>query len=105
MRDGNLHEYKGDRISIGAFAEEKEFTQQIIPYQKGDTIYLFTDGFPDQIGGAERRKFYYNPFKELIQKISFQPMQQQNQMLKNALADWRGTRDQTDDVLIIGIKL
>ena len=105
LRDGNLHEYKGDRISIGAFAEEKGFTQQIIPYQKGDTIYLFTDGFPDQIGGTERRKFYYNPFKELIQKVSFQPMQQQNQMLKNALVDWRGKRDQTDDILIIGIKL
>ena len=107
VRKGELLEYKGDRFSLGTLytGAEKEFTTHQVFYQKDDILYLFTDGYPDQIGGVERKKYYYGPFKELLIKGAGLSMQQQKAYLESTLHAWKGTRDQTDDVLIMGIRL
>ena len=68
-------------------------------------MYLITDGFPDQFGGPEGRKFMYKPFKKLLLSLKDHPMEEQHKMVKNSFSDWLGTGDQIDDVCIIGIKI
>jgi serine phosphatase RsbU (regulator of sigma subunit) len=73
--------------------------------KKGDMIYLFTDGFPDQIGGAKRKKFYYPPFKELLIANSTNDMKTQRAQLDAAHTQWLCEKyDQTDDILVMGIR-
>jgi serine phosphatase RsbU (regulator of sigma subunit) len=68
-------------------------------------IYLFTDGFPDQIGCPNRKKFYYSPFKELLLQISVMDAETQKLKLNEVHLGWMGgTMDQTDDILILGIR-
>ena len=107
ISNGELSEYKGDKFSIGTLytGPEKEFTKHRIFYKEGDCIYLFTDGFVDQIGGPDRKKFYYAPFKELLSKNSFLKPEEQKIKYESALLAWKGERDQTDDVLLIGVEL
>ena len=68
-------------------------------------IYLFTDGFPDQIGGPQRKKFYYPPFRELLKSLSPLSLETQRQQLDQAHVNWLDGRfEQTDDILIMGIR-
>ena len=84
---------------------EKEFTTQQLFYQQGDTFYLFTDGYVDQIGGRDRKKYYYAPFKKTLLEIAQESMPQQKQLLEKEFLKWKGERDQTDDILILGFRL
>ena len=106
-RNGELLEYKGDKYSLGTLytGPEKEFNEHQIFYQSGDRLFLFSDGFPDQIGGKDRKKFFYQPFKEAILSSSGMHPNAQKQELERILNDWKGNRDQTDDVLVIGVQL
>jgi len=81
------------------------FQNTIIPIEKGDVFYLFSDGYPDQIGGPNRKKFYYKPFKELLLSVHHLSMEEQRDILDQTITDWRGERDQTDDILVIGIRI
>jgi serine phosphatase RsbU (regulator of sigma subunit)/Tfp pilus assembly protein PilF len=106
VRNKQLTELKADKKAIGTFSKEssRSFTQQTFQLKKGDTIYLYTDGFPDQIGGPQRKKFYYQPFKDLLTSISELDMQTQKEKLDAAHIQWLGEKpDQTDDILIMGI--
>ncbi len=108
IRKGELHEVKADKSAIGTFGRDGEnitFTNTVIPIEKGDIFYLFSDGYPDQIGGPNRKKFYYKPFKELLVSIHHLAMEEQKDILDKTITDWRGDRDQTDDILVIGIKI
>ncbi|HRG38913.1 MAG TPA: tetratricopeptide repeat protein [Bacteroidia bacterium] len=107
IRDNTLIEVKADKISVGYFkeGEEIEFNNHIIPIEKGDVFYLFSDGFPDQIGGPKRKKFYYPPFKELLISIHKMGMLDQKNFLDKTITSWRGERDQTDDILVVGIRI
>jgi len=105
IRNNNLEEYKGDRIHIGANRRfEKKFTQVHIPIQKGDVIYLFSDGFVDQKGGSKNKKFYYGPFRDLLLSIHTHPMNKQHEILSNEMINWKGSNEQLDDMLIWGIR-
>ncbi len=107
IRNSELIELKADKIGIGSASRQKNgsFTNQHIELQKGDMIYLFTDGFPDQIGGPNRKKFYYPPFKELLISISQLPPEIQRNKLNDSHVQWLGEKyDQTDDILIMGIR-
>ncbi|HSH64533.1 MAG TPA: tetratricopeptide repeat protein, partial [Bacteroidia bacterium] len=106
VRKNELIELKADKMGIGGNKQtNRTFTNQITEIQTGDMIYLFTDGFPDQIGGPNRKKFYYQPFKELLVSISSLEMKQQQIRLNDAHSKWMGDRmDQTDDILIMGIR-
>jgi serine phosphatase RsbU (regulator of sigma subunit) len=105
VRAGELIELKADKMGIGANKQpDKFFSNQIFELQKKDMIYLFTDGFPDQIGGPKRKKFFYPPFKELLKTISFLEPELQRTKLEDTHMQWLGKMDQTDDILIMGIR-
>ncbi|MCX7729497.1 MAG: serine/threonine-protein phosphatase, partial [Bacteroidia bacterium] len=81
-----------------------------IVLQKGDTIYLFSDGYADQFGGKKHKddkekKFTKKRFKELLKEISTMPINEQKQELLKRHLEWRGDTEQTDDICILGIKV
>jgi serine phosphatase RsbU (regulator of sigma subunit) len=106
VRKGTLIEVRGDKMPIGiAPIEEKSFTNHILDIRKNDVIYIFSDGFADQFGGPEDRKFRYKPFKELLVKIHKQNMAKQKTILAKKFHRWKGDLEQIDDILIIGFKI
>jgi sigma-B regulation protein RsbU (phosphoserine phosphatase) len=106
VRDNELTEYKGDYMPVGIYEkEDQSFTNTEIFFKKGDIIYLFTDGYIDQFGGNERKKFMVENFKKLLINIHNKPLQEQKIALEKNYEEWRGENDQVDDILILGIKL
>jgi serine phosphatase RsbU (regulator of sigma subunit) len=104
VRDKELIELKADKMGIGT-PHTGTFIKKAMELKKGDMIYLFTDGFPDQIGGPNRKKFYYPPFKELLVATSTNDMKTQREQLDVAHEQWLCEKyDQTDDILVMGIK-
>ncbi len=104
-KEAKLHEYKGDRQPIGFHWEEKEFTTHRIPLQRRDTVYLFTDGYIDQFGGEQRKKFKSHRFKELLLSVHKESMENQKKRLEEALDNWRDDIEQIDDICVIGIRI
>lgn len=107
IRDQNIMIYKGDKIPIGKSQahDNQLFTKEKIQLQKGDTLYLFSDGFADQKGGPEKKKMMYSRFRELLLNYHQLPMDTQKHKLENALLDWRRDLEQTDDVCVIGLRI
>lgn len=107
VRENELVEIKADKMTIGFDNKENSilYKNQTWDLQKGDMIYLFTDGFPDQIGGPRRKKFYYAPFRQLLRSISTMKAQIQRQKMDEAHLKWMdGRYEQTDDILVMGIR-
>ena len=100
-------EIKPDKYSIGGAQSETErkFTNHKISLSKGDAVYIFSDGYADQFGGEEGKKFMSRKFKELLMANYKLPMLQQETVLVSAMETWKGTREQVDDILVIGIRL
>jgi serine phosphatase RsbU (regulator of sigma subunit) len=73
--------------------------------QKDDMFYIFSDGYADQFGGTEGKKFMKRKLKELLGEISVHPIEKQKELLENAHNEWRGNNEQVDDILIIGIRV
>jgi serine phosphatase RsbU (regulator of sigma subunit) len=93
-------------MPVGVNLKDKElFTNKKVQLQKGDTLYMFSDGFYDQFGGDTGRKFMKKTFRELIVDISSKPMKEQKEIVNNRFNEWKGTYDQADDVLVAGIKI
>lgn len=106
VRNNELTIYKGDRMPIGIHMFfDKQFSNISIEVQKGDMIYLFTDGYADQFGGPHNKKFRYNQFQELLIKISSLSMTEQKEVLYRTMKTWQGTNDQVDDILILGFRI
>ena len=82
-----------------------QFTNHEIKVEGNEHIYLFSDGYPDQFGGADERKFMKKRFKELLLKIHKEPTDKQREILETTMEDWRGGIQQLDDILVIGIRL
>ncbi len=100
-----LTEINGDKMPIGVAAEEeKPFKTHRFSLEPDNVIYLFTDGFVDQFGGANGKKFKYQPFRNLILKIHELPMHKQKEELRKAFEKWRGDHHQLDDLLIVGFR-
>jgi PAS domain S-box-containing protein len=105
IRDKKIIEYKGDKYNIGGHnTGTKIFTHHTIPINKGDVIYLFTDGCTDLFGGKSGKKFKTRRLKDLLLQIHTEPIQDQEKILSNTFDDWRGTFEQVDDLLIVGVK-
>ena len=105
IRDKKLIEIKADRMPIGIHAiEETPFKNNNFNLQSDDQLYLFTDGYVDQFGGPEEKKFKNRRLKKLLIDISEKPMYKQYQILHDTFYDWKESFDQVDDVLIMGIK-
>jgi ligand-binding sensor domain-containing protein/serine phosphatase RsbU (regulator of sigma subunit) len=107
IRNGQVIEINGDKFPIGAFVGEElqRFTNHEWEIQKGDCIYIFTDGFADQFGGPKGKKFKYKQFQELLLRICQLPMSEQKEILEKVNEEWQGSLEQVDDVLIIGIRI
>jgi serine phosphatase RsbU (regulator of sigma subunit) len=100
-----LIEVPGDKMPIGIAAEvEIAFKNHIIDLESGDMIYMFSDGFVDQFGGKEGKKYKYRPFRNLLLTISSLPMAEQKTRLLSALNEWKGTLPQLDDITIFGFR-
>ena len=83
----------------------KKFTNHQMSFSKGDKIYLFSDGYADQIGGSENDKFFLSNFRDMIIENSKLPMNNQKEVIKNRLFDWIGDNAQIDDIMVLGIEL
>ncbi|MGD0582906.1 MAG: SpoIIE family protein phosphatase [Bacteroidales bacterium] len=107
IRDNNMAKIKGDRFPIGAFVDGQEqlFANNEIKLVDGDMIYMFSDGYADQFGGPENKKFFTKRFEQLLFDIHNEPLEQQKEILKTTLYDYMGNNDQVDDILVIGIKV
>lgn len=100
-----LCELKATRQSIGGFTEKKPYELQEILLEKGDLIYLFSDGYADQFGGSHGKKFKYSNLRELLFSITSKNLDEQKQFLDNRIEDWKGSQMQVDDICIIGLRV
>ena len=99
FQKGEFMEYRADRMPIGIYYGEKEsFTNYEIDVQKGDTIYIFSDGFADQFGGPKKTKYMKYNLKKLLSEIHYKPMAEQQTILKDEFEKWKGSSNQIDDV-------
>jgi serine phosphatase RsbU (regulator of sigma subunit) len=105
VREGVLTEYKGDRQPVAIHYREKPFTNHTVDLLPGDSFYIFSDGFADQIGGEHDRKLMSGTFKEWLREIAGEPMQKQKMILEERIRTWQGDNEQTDDILVIGMKV
>jgi serine phosphatase RsbU (regulator of sigma subunit) len=99
-------EIKADPMPVGVhFSSDKSFTNHEIQLEIGDTFYIFSDGFVDQIGGNNNHRFTSEKFKKLLLDIHYQPMYEQKEILEETLIDWMGVNSQRDDILVIGARV
>jgi PAS domain S-box-containing protein len=106
MKNGVMEEIKGNKFPIGGgiFKNQTNFTNTKIKLEAGDSIFFSSDGFPDQFGGPEVRKFGPKKIREIIERVHKLPMSEASAIFDNEWEGWRGEQKQTDDVLLIGIK-
>jgi serine phosphatase RsbU (regulator of sigma subunit) len=106
IRNKELTEYKADWIPIGySYEKDERFSKQEIRIAPGDIIYMYSDGYADQFGGPDRKKFNYARLKSLLLQIHHLPMDEQHERLSREFHKWKGNEPQTDDVMIIGMKM
>ncbi len=105
IRGQELKVYKANRQPIGAYHDEKPFDSEDIQLQKGDKIYLFSDGFADQFGGNNGKKLRTKNFKKLILSHSQQKMTDQLEQYLSFFENWKGDYEQLDDVCLLGIEI
>ncbi len=108
IQNGKMHRIHGDLMSIGGMQKEKEriFVKHTIDITAPTWVYLYTDGFQDQFGGKEGRKYMAKNFRDFLFKIHTKPFSEQKKLLEEELRRWRGKKyPQMDDITVIGIKL
>ena len=101
----NFYEIKPDKMPIAIYEKMDNFTAHEIQLEKGDILYMFSDGYADQFGGAKGKKFKYKPFKRLLSENRDKPMKEQKELLDKAFESWRGNLEQIDDVVVLGVKI
>ncbi len=105
VRGEEVLKYSPDKRPIGSFAlTGHQFTDHRINLEQGDMVYVFSDGYADQFGGPNGKKYLYRRFRELLVQISKYPTEQQRSMLEQAFQGWRGGHEQVDDILVIGMR-
>ncbi len=106
VRNGECIVYNPDKRPI-SFSRGNSllFTNHTIELQKGDALYIFTDGYADQFGGPKGKKFKYKHLQEVVLAMQHEPMSKQEAVLSKVFTEWKGSLEQVDDVLMIGIKV
>ncbi len=99
-----LIEIKGDKQPIAIYSNEKAFKTNLVKLKHYDTLYMTSDGYPDQIGGPRSKKFMIKKFKELLLTIQVESMDNQKKILDKTINDWKQGVEQLDDILVFGIK-
>ncbi|HET6244528.1 MAG: SpoIIE family protein phosphatase [Bacteroidetes bacterium] len=106
IRENEFIEIKGDKQPVGISGGlDFKFNQQTVQLKKGDCIYVLTDGYADQFGGAKGKKFKYKPLKELLISMHSNTMEQQREILSKTMLEWKKDIEQVDDILLMGIKI
>ncbi|MDF1673935.1 MAG: tetratricopeptide repeat protein [Vicingaceae bacterium] len=105
IRDGKLFETKANKQPIGQFDNPEPYTTHTLELQKGDSIYIFSDGYADQFGGDKGKKLKTANFKQLLLSIQKEPMEKQKQLIDEAFENWKGDLEQLDDVCVIGVRI
>ncbi len=106
IRDKSIIEVKGNRFSVGLMQDliDQPFDNNVIKLEKEDVFYLFSDGYSDQFGGEEGKKYKYRRFRHLLLNIHNMPPKEQERLLGQSINQWMGDHEQVDDILIIGVK-
>jgi serine phosphatase RsbU (regulator of sigma subunit) len=104
IRDDSLIEIKGDKIIIGMNPEGLSYTRHEFDLRKDDIIYIFSDGYVDQFGGTENKKFMYRRFRYLLLTIHRFPVNDQKSILEENIKTWMNGNSQIDDIMVIGFK-
>lgn len=104
IRNGAMMEMQADKMPVGQGEKTESFKTYTVQMQKGDCLYLYTDGFADQFGGAKGKKYKYKQLNEILIKIHQKSTEEQSAILENEFENWRGNLEQVDDVCIIGIR-
>ena len=105
IQNKELSETRGDKLIIGDQRFGHDYTNHSVQLNKGDSFYIFSDGFADQFGGDKRRKYYYARFKDLLIEIHQNGMEDQRLHLDKVITDWIGGGEQIDDILVIGVRV
>ncbi len=105
VRKNEIIEINADRMPVGIYPKMKPFKKEIFMAEEDDTLYLFSDGYYDQFGGSNNKKFMYKRFKQQFLDIRYNTMQSQERKLEEIFEQWRGTHFQIDDLLIIGVRI
>jgi len=110
LHNGEMRLLKADRYSIGGKylrdgIEDRVFSKQSVKLEKDMQVYMLSDGILDQFGGANRNKFGAKRFKETLSELNNLPMAEQKEILQAKLSDWKSNYPQTDDILIIGVRI
>jgi serine phosphatase RsbU (regulator of sigma subunit) len=104
-REYQLFEVKADKQPVGRYDVMKPFVTHEIQVNKGDVIYLFSDGFVDQFGGDNDKKYKAKRFKDLLLSIQDNDMKQQKELITSAFCNWKGDNEQTDDICVLGLTI
>lgn len=106
IRDSDITETKADRMPVGIhFREKDSFTNHQLDVKINDMLYLFSDGYRDQFGGADNQKYSFRKFKEILKSIHTNKLEEQKSILNSEFEKWKGEKDQIDDVLVFGVKI
>ncbi len=113
IRNGELIKFKADRMPVGVhYGEERPFSNTEYDVQKGDKIYMLSDGYIDQFGGEKGRKFMMSNFKKLLLGIYTKPMREQKEIINKVLIEWQNhpseksvVFDQIDDILVLAFEV
>ncbi len=105
IQENKLVEITANKQPIGVHIDATNFTTHTVKLNKGDQVYLFTDGYADQFGGPKGKKFKYKQLEELILSVHNSNANEQKQKLEEAFTKWKGGLEQLDDVCIIGVKI
>lgn len=107
FRNNNLQEVRADKLPIGYLDDrmKRNFTNHRIQLEKGDTLYLFSDGYADQFGGPKGKKFMVGQFRTFLTQIHSSSMKDQFRTLDMTIEQWRGNLEQVDDILVLGFRI
>jgi serine phosphatase RsbU (regulator of sigma subunit) len=105
IRNGEIIETAGDKMPIGIYENMVPFRRHELDINKGDVFYMSSDGYEDQFGGPDGKKFKAKQFKQLLLEIHNQPIETQKEILEKRFEGWKGDLPQIDDVVVIGLKI
>ena len=105
LKEGQITQTKGDKMPVAIYVEMRDFQQHTFDVAKGDRYYLMSDGYEDQFGGPNGKKFMSKRLNELILQYANTPMNEQGKLFSEAFDQWKGDIEQVDDVLLIGFEI
>lgn len=106
IRKNTVIEYRADKFPVGEYVGDvRPFTQLEHDCEPGDMVYIFSDGYADQFGGPDGKKMKYKQLRDILCAVADMPCELQQRSLSDRFLEWKGTHEQVDDVLIIGIRI